>query len=113
MKSTFSCQIQPDRLPPASEAAVLAVIQQCKKAWTELVEFEVGDNDGPYINVSVETAERLKTWMRIKSELVDARVLGRQLRSAMIVTVTGTDEWNDYLLLHHFDEQEPVDRLES
>jgi hypothetical protein len=37
--------------------------------------------------------------------------LGAALRQSAIVTVEGSGGWDDYRLLHHFDDREHLDRI--
>src|SRR5690242_19833636 len=59
-----------------------------------------GNDQGPYINVSFTASDLKPLWQAVRQELVR---LG--LQAGSIVTCTGKDGWNDYLLLHHFDAQ--------
>ena len=59
-----------------------------------------GNDKGPYINVSFAASDLKALWRAVRKELVR---LG--LQGGSIVTCTGKDGWNDYLLLHHFDPQ--------
>ena len=71
------------------------------------VEVEHGDDDGPYINVNIYDDEIAALWPAIKG-VIDANPA---LASATIVCCEGANGWEDYLLLHHFDETEPLDVL--
>ena len=45
--------------------------------------------------------------------MIESKLPGGELRDAMIITMTGEEGWDDYLLLHHFDRAEPLDLLEQ
>lgn len=97
----LSIQIQPGRMASFSEQHVH---QLCSSpAFATLVadcQVEEGNDEGRYINVFFKAADLKPLWAAVRNELFK---LG--LQAACIVTCTGKDGWNDYLLLHHFDPQ--------
>jgi hypothetical protein len=66
-----------------------------------------GEDRGPYINLDFESENPKADWMKIRSLLEG--VTG--LASCCIVTCQGRNDWDDYLLLHHFDPDEPCDDM--
>ena len=103
---TLLVQIQPDRLSACSEAALeqfrAAVFPICL---VSSVSVDEGNHDGRYINVSFETNDLGALWPVVRGTLMKLRLQG-----ASIVTCTGRDGWAAYLLLHHFDSNQPLDR---
>lgn len=66
-----------------------------------------GNDRGPYINLDFESDDPKADWMKIQAWLEDVK----GLRISCIVTCQGRHGWDDYLLLHHFDPDEPCDDL--
>jgi hypothetical protein len=92
-------QIQPHRIASFDEGSVQALcsaptIAASLKSKTE------GEEETRYINVSFTSADPKLFWVALREQLIRFGLQG-----ACIVTCTGRDGWNDYLLLHHFDPQ--------
>ena len=66
-----------------------------------------GEDDGPYINIMLETADLSKLWLGVQSQLQTSS----SLANAAIVVCQGDQGWDDYLLLHHFDAEVKLDSL--
>jgi len=109
---TLCCQIQIDRLVTITEAQVnefcLALVAQIPK-----VTFESGEDDGRYVNLFADSDDAVAIWNSIETILLSDRMIGEEVRTASIVTITGPNGWDDYLLLHHFDPSEPLDTIEN
>lgn len=98
-------QIQPDRLPSFHAESTRQLRSTLSFApFVEGVDITEGYDDGRYINVLFSTEEPKRLWLLVREELMR---LG--LRNGAIVTCTGKDGWDDYLLLHHFDRDVPSD----
>ena len=68
-------------------------------------EVSEGDDGGRYINFMISTATPTVAWNKIRETyLIDSKYAG-----ASIVVCEGDNGWDDYLLLHHFDESERLD----
>lgn len=100
-------QIQPDRVRDfrrdslrilCAEAAVAGLVQGH--------DINEGEDDGRYINVCFTTERATEFWRALREQVVR---LG--LQNACIITCTGRDGWNDYLLLYHFDRAVPTDEF--
>ena len=65
-----------------------------------------GKDDGRYINITFSTSNPRLLWPSVREKLVQ---LG--LQGAAIATCTGSQGWDNYLLLHHFSREVPTDRL--
>ena len=92
-------QIQPGRLASFDESCVEALCSAPAIAGlVQAVSKSEGTDQGRYINVSFTAADPKAFWEALREHLVR---LG--LQGACIVTCTGQDGWNDYLLLHHFE----------
>jgi len=92
-------QIQPQRVAAFRESAIE---QLCATpAFAALIRdasVTRGQDQGHYINVHFTTDTPNDFWPALRQQLVR---LG--LQAGSIVTCTGKDGWNDYLLLHHYD----------
>jgi hypothetical protein len=68
--------------------------------------------DGSYCNYAFSTTDAGRLWVVIRRMLLDSRSLGRKVRKASIVVCSGErEDWNSYVLLHHFDKAERLDML--
>lgn len=102
MKS-LNVQLQPSRSPDLDVEAALVRLQAVAPATVSR-----GNDDGPYINVNFHAADLRPLWLELRELLrQDAK-----LAECTIVCCHGEHGWDDYLLLHHFDSSEPLDRLE-
>ncbi len=93
-------QIHPGRLTSFDESCVQALCSAPAVAASFHSKAEGVDQDR-YINISFTAADPKLFWATLREQLVR---LG--LQGACIVTCTGRDGWNDYLLLHHFEPQQ-------
>lgn len=94
----ISVQIQPDLIRGFDACAVDALRafqneDSVRRAWSDS-----GDDDGPYINMQFETDNPSSLWPVLR-----AAIIRQGLLAGCIVTCTGEQGWDDYLLLHHFD----------
>ena len=97
-------QFQPDRIM-ADEARV-------RRAFREALpdaKVEVGEDDGRYENIMFEVASPNAALSKVLVVL-DSPEVGRAARSSCIVTCQGEHGWDDYLLLHHFDQTLVLDQ---
>ncbi|QDV87342.1 hypothetical protein [Planctomycetes bacterium TBK1r] len=107
------CQIQIDRLSFMTEKDITDICGKIEGSWPETISYESGNDDGRYVNLFATTSDRVMTWDRIRAQMIESKLPGGELRDAMIVTMTGDEGWDDYLLLHHFDRAEHLDTLEQ
>ena len=94
-----------------TEKDITDICAELERSWPETVSYDVGNDDGRFVNLFVTTSDRAMTWERIRAYLIDSELPGGEMRDAMIVTMTGDQGWDDYLLLHHFDRSEQLDSL--
>lgn len=108
----LSVQIQPD-LAPALDIAKLSAAFEAVAANKKLVlehDFDGGaDEDGPYFNFTFSTLHVARLWAVIQANVFADATFEADLESSAIAMCTGKDEWNDYLLLFHFDPDEVLD----
>lgn len=101
----FHIQIQPYRSPGM---LVSATIDRFRLAIPWALVSEVRD-DGVYFNIDFESRDAASDWSKIGS-LVNHDAC---LAASCIVVCQGDHGWDDYLQLHHFDPDEPLDLLGS
>lgn len=94
-------QIQPARAPHLDVEATVALLT----ANGDEVAVKHGSDSGPFVNVTFRTVSLSELWPRLE-QLIRSTP---QLSTAAIVTCEGEQGWDDYLLLHHFDSEEPPD----
>ena len=68
-----------------------------------------GDDDGAYLNIVFAVEHVANAWKLLRPKLFDSTEFGESLKVASLTMCTGEDGWNDYLLLHHFDPEIPLD----
>lgn len=71
------------------------------------VEITDGDDDGRYVNLDFKVPDLSLLWASVRDEIDSVPGLA----GACIVVCEGEQGWDDYLLLHHFDPEEPLDEL--
>ncbi|MEQ1905741.1 MAG: hypothetical protein ABL888_16250 [Pirellulaceae bacterium] len=111
MTRTFCCRIHIDRLSFMTKKDVLETFGKMADSWDEPVEIQTGQENGEYVNVLIESKDPFTTWERMKWPLVESKLPGGEFSRAMIVTLTGDNGWDDYLLLHHYDREQDLDAL--
>jgi hypothetical protein len=67
-----------------------------------------GYDRGRYVNVDFWAADPTALWAKVRSELRAAP----EMAGAAIACCQGERGWDDYLLLHHFEPDEPLDQPE-
>ena len=106
-------QVQPKRTPELDETQAIRLLTSVGSGTGLVKHFEVreGSDEGHYTNVSYATDDLPRLWSLIKQEVLQAPTIGPVLQKATIVACQGEEGWDDYLLLHHFDENEPLDSI--
>ena len=72
-----------------------------------VVEVQHGDDNGAYTNININTDDPASLWNAISETITN----DKSWASATIVCCEGDDGWDDYYLLHHFDETQQTDTL--
>lgn len=96
----ISIQLQPEQKPISSKDEVLSLLT------SEGFSPEIDEGDD-YINFNIPTENTKEAWLKIKSSLLNKS----HFIKSTIVTCEGSNGWDDYLLLHHFDESEVLDDI--
>jgi hypothetical protein len=112
---TLAIQIQPDRVPGFDEAAMQAACDGLRvhKPLIASFQMEVGDDDGPWINLLFDTAEPAKVWPILQAAFYGAGALGDAMRLASMAMCSGDEGWDDFLLLYHYDANMSLDSLDG
>jgi hypothetical protein len=76
-------------------------------AATENVSVTSGEDNGPYTNISIETHQIAELWAMLSPVIINDEALS----SCVIACCEGDSNWDDYLLLFHFDKSQTIDAL--
>jgi hypothetical protein len=109
----LSIQFQPERAPDLDPVAVAGLLKLVggSERLASRVQVTEGIDDGPYIDATYTTPDLVSLWAEVRERVLEHAALGPALRRSVIITCTGNRGWDDYRLLHHFDETEPLDEL--
>jgi hypothetical protein len=101
----FCIQIHPERSADLDVAAVETLCEGLARDQGLIQRFAVveGADDGNYVNLMFETQEPRQLWGLLQEQLYQSREFGGALQVSSMVMCEGSDGWNDYLLLHHYD----------
>ena len=72
-----------------------------------VVAVERGNDDGPYININIQTDVVATLWTSVSAHISS----NPNLASCAIICCEGDNGWDDYLLLYHYDRDESLDVL--
>lgn len=109
----LNIQLQPSRAPTMDVESTVAALRDVGQATGVVAGVDVtrGDDDGPYVNLTFLTAHPAVLWSSLKPVLISGFGRWASLGDSAIVVCQGDEGWADYLLLHHFDPEEPLDEL--
>ena len=99
----LTIQIQPERSPNIDKNIVILFL----KDNGYMPEVDEGNDSGEYINISIKTNNIKTLWLEIMLLLKS----NKQLSSSSIITCEGSQGWDNYFLLHHYDSNEELDTL--
>ena len=102
MKFCFQIQFSPDDDESARArigAGIARIVQE-----SDQVVHSFGEQGDPPVTITVQSIEPVLFWDAITPRLKAVPV-------NLIVVCEGEHGWDDYLLLHHFDEQQELDYL--
>ena len=115
MLKALSIQVQPE-LAPDLNVADLKRILETLVATSPLVtqqQFDEGFDKGPYFNFTFGTDDLKGLWALIQLTVFADDALAQSMAKASIVVCEGSDGWNDYLQLFHFDPTVPRDSVDA
>ena len=111
--AALSILVRLDRAPDFSPASIkqrLATVGE-SEGLVSGVNVVEGEEEGGYINVTYSAQDLKGLWSLIRLELAGGKDRGPSLLGCSIVVCTGKFDWDDYLLLHHFNPSEALDAL--
>ena len=108
---TLVVQVVPGPSPDADVEAIVLSLERLARnpSLAQHVEVTRGVDEGNFVNVTFKTSDPGELWRAIQAAL-DLREASPAAN--MITAVCEGDHgWDDYLLLHHRDPEQQVDRL--
>ena len=99
----LSIQLQPEINEAASKKEALSALSGAGYK----MEVNERQDNGKYINFNIKSDNLKDTWLKIK----DLYLSNPHLASASIITCEGSEGWDNYLLLHHFDKSMELNEL--
>src|SRR5699024_5508116 len=96
--------IQPGQSPSLDLEASLARLQSLVAA-----KVTRGDDDGAYVNLLFADVDLPPLWEHVGTVIA----ADPDLAACTIATCEGDFAWADFRILHHFDPEVPLDKLES
>lgn len=109
----FCIQVQPDRAPGIDIGRVRDLCKQLSSDHALVDRHGVieGDDEGPYLNLMFETASAAKFWKQFEANIYTDPIVGEPMNQASMATCTGEHDWDDFLLLRHYDKKLPLDQI--
>lgn len=112
MTHAFVVQVHLDRAPDLDLDRLTEILTEIIGATKTAEEFQtLADETLRYRDLAFRTSDRATLWRVLQPALYDDPVHGAALADATIVICQGDEGWDDYLLLHHFDREQPLDRF--
>jgi hypothetical protein len=106
----FCIQLHPDRAGDIGLAPIIARIESVVSASPLVRRFAVVDGEG-FSNLMLQTDEPSALWTLLRAKFFADDAADRPLRRCSMVLCEGLRGWDDYRILHHFDETQPLDPL--
>jgi hypothetical protein len=108
---TLCLQFQPYRAPKISVEQLSALLLRIAMAEKGIREFTVQRNrSAKYINYLFVGTFVGGIWSAVRVGALHHRIFGASLRRACITTAEGSQGWHNYLLLHHFDPKQALNK---
>ena len=110
---TINFHVQPRRASPLDVVVISRLMMRA--AWNPRVEmFSIHrDRRRTWLNFGFSGPAAGQVWKMLRSEVINHRQWGSRLRRCSIVTCEGSRGWDNYVLLHHFDADQPLDTLSA
>ena len=99
----LSIQIQPKLTHTINSEGVTTFLKN--EGYTP--EISEGNDSGKYINLNIKTNNIKELWVKVEKYLKEHN----ELANSTIVTCEGSQGWDNYLLLHHFDSKEKINEI--
>jgi hypothetical protein len=102
-------QLQPERAPELNIASAVEKLHTLatRNHLASRVRVYGGYDKGLYLNVDYNSSDIKQLWNRLRRNLR----MDHRLARCTIICCQGKAGWDDYLLLHHYDPDVPVDKL--
>lgn len=114
MKKELCIQVHPDRVKGLNMSALrLRCEALASSSLVHRFAQSEGVDSGRYVNIMFETADVTALWSLVWREIYSDAAVGQPMRLASMAMCHGEQGWDDYLLLHHYDPAQPLDRLHS
>jgi hypothetical protein len=107
----LNIQVYPERAPDLDLDNVLGLFSDAAQMADAELTMSAGNDDGPYVNYDFLSGDLPWLWEVLQNEVFSDDILGPQLALAAIVTCQGSKGWDNYLLLHHYDQNFELDTL--
>jgi hypothetical protein len=104
----FCIQLHPDRAGDIGLAAIIARIESVVSKSPLVGRFAVVDGDG-FSNLMLQTDSPSALWTLLRAEFFGEDAAHMPVRRCSMVLCEGVRGWDDYCILHHFDETQPLD----
>jgi hypothetical protein len=106
-------QVHPDRLPMDAGSLIreLRSLGERPEVLSKPV-VKRSAQSGGYINIEYRTKDIKHLWEAIQTRMLLKHDKAAAIKRALIVVATGESGWSDYLLLHHYNPREKIDRLD-
>jgi hypothetical protein len=113
--STLTIQVQPAKSPDIDMARVreLGEVVATDKTLVSRYAVVEGEDKGPYSNLMFETSELKRLWGLLQDTLYKDEQVGSAMSKASMAMCEGSDGWNNYLLLYHFDPSVKLDSINA
>ncbi len=99
----LSIQIQPNLVSSINSDGIIFFLE--REGHTP--EILKGYDSGEFINLNIKTNNVKKLWVKIEKYLKKHS----EFCNSTIITCEGSQGWDNYFLLHHFDSREKLDEI--
>jgi len=111
----LSIQIHPHRCIQLDLPALLAACQRLASEQDVIKHFtwREGYDDHAYVNLAFNSEHPAQLWRLLTAHLFQSAAFACAMRACAIAVCEGSNGWDDYLLLHHFDSDQVCDQLSA
>lgn len=108
-------QVHPDLAPQLDLQLLREQVEAIVKAEPAVIRSKTdeGEDEGRYLNFAFKTSDRARLWRTLEAQLYGHPQLGALLRQSSMALCTGDDDWDDYLVLWHFNPEIEPDGVDE
>jgi hypothetical protein len=108
-------QVHPDLAPQLDLQLLRELVEALVKAEPAVIRAKVdeGEDEGRYLNFAFKTSDRAQLWRALEAQLYEHPQIGQLLRQSSMALCTGDEDWDDYLVLWHFNPEIEVDGIDQ